>query len=110
MKDKESQSNGGQVTKATKSGGTINKGIESLADAALGEKCPSMQLQEAEGANALTSPRAKRGVPKNDITEQIGLGLRSVYEDVLAQPVPDRFFELLRQLETAGAHSKKGAT
>ncbi|PNG26927.1 hypothetical protein CR492_06390 [Methylocella silvestris] len=44
------------------------------------------------------------------MADEIGVSLRSVYNDVLSQPVPDRFFDLLRQLESAGgAQFKKGA-
>ncbi|MEL6736355.1 MAG: NepR family anti-sigma factor [Pseudomonadota bacterium] len=32
------------------------------------------------------------------MNEQIGAKLRRVYEDVAAEPVPDRFADLLRQL------------
>jgi len=35
-----------------------------------------------------------------DIGEQIGRELRGLYDDVVAQPVPDRFLELLNRLET----------
>jgi hypothetical protein len=38
---------------------------------------------------------------KSDLADQIGARLRSVYDDVLVQPVPERFLELLRQLEGA---------
>jgi hypothetical protein len=43
--------------------------------------------------------RAKKPAEKPAIGEQIGRQLRSVYNDVLAQPVPDRFLDLLRELE-----------
>lgn len=54
-----------------------------------------------------------RSVPaKSDLAEQIGVRLRGVYDDVLAQPVPDRFLELLRKLEGAPTFvpAKKGET
>jgi hypothetical protein len=38
---------------------------------------------------------------KPDLADQIGARLRTVYDDVLLQPVPDRFLDLLRQLEGA---------
>jgi hypothetical protein len=47
--------------------------------------------------------RAKKLASKSEIADQIGLHLRSVYDDVLAQPVPGRFLELLRQLERASS-------
>jgi hypothetical protein len=43
--------------------------------------------------------RAKKPAAKHEISEQIGRQLRNVYDDVLAQPVPDRFLDLLRALE-----------
>jgi hypothetical protein len=53
-----------------------------------------------EPAKEITGgPCAKKPASKSEIAEQIGLHLRSVYDDVLAQPVPRRFLELLRQLE-----------
>jgi hypothetical protein len=48
-------------------------------------------------------PCAKNPASKSEIADQIGLHLRSVYDDVLAQPVPGRFLELLRQLESASS-------
>ncbi len=48
-------------------------------------------------------PCARRPASKSEIADQIGLHLRSVYDDVLAQPVPGRFLELLRQLESASS-------
>jgi Anti-sigma factor NepR len=46
---------------------------------------------------------AKKSASKSEIADQIGLHLRIVYDDVLAQPVPVRFLELLRQLESASS-------
>ncbi|MFZ0494775.1 MAG: NepR family anti-sigma factor [Methylocella sp.] len=46
-------------------------------------------------------PCAKKPASKPEIADQIGLRLRSIYDDVVAQPVPVRFLELLRQLESA---------
>jgi anti-sigma factor NepR-like protein len=48
---------------------------------------------------------AKKPASKSAIADEIGLHLRSVYDDVLRQPVPGRFLELLRQLESA-SHSR----
>ena len=46
-------------------------------------------------------PCLKKTASKSGMADQIGLQLRSVYDDILAQPVPGRFRELLRQLESA---------
>lgn len=43
----------------------------------------------------------RKTVTKSDIADQIGVQLRSIYDDVLAQPVPGRFLDLLQQLECA---------
>jgi Anti-sigma factor NepR len=48
-------------------------------------------------------PCARKPASKSEVADQIGLHLRSVYDDVLAQPVPGRFLELLRQLERASS-------
>jgi hypothetical protein len=57
-----------------------------------------------EPANEIIGGRcAKKPASKSEIADQIGLHLRSVYDDVLAQPVPGRFLELLRQLERASS-------
>jgi hypothetical protein len=41
----------------------------------------------------------KKGSTERALTEQIGLELRRLHDDALAQPVPGRFRELLRQLQ-----------
>ena len=65
---------------------------------------PSVK-KEAGGSQApkenLSEFCLKKTAAKSDITDQIGLHLRSVYDDILAQPVPGRFVELLRQLENS---------
>jgi hypothetical protein len=48
-----------------------------------------------------------RGKSKAEFGEQIGFQLRNLYDDVLSQPVPDRFLDLLSQLETTSGSSLK---
>jgi hypothetical protein len=48
-----------------------------------------------------------RGKSKADLGTQIGFQLRNLYDDVLNQPVPDRFLDLLSQLETSPGSSLK---
>ena len=67
----------------------------------LAESVPAREL----GEFLACGPRRARAKP--DILDQIGLGLRTAYNDVLSQPVPDRFVDLLRRLETSGAQAKK---
>lgn len=76
-----------------------------------GEHCMTkgggLTLNEfAEGALGPVS-RSRRAAGRGEMADQIGLGLRNVYDDVLSQPVPDRFFDLLRQLEQVGGSQLK---
>ena len=90
----------GEVTTLTKSGVGAFKG---------GDYFPRCEGPDRSlGQSTLTTPRSPRA-PRMDMADQIGVGLRTVYNDVLSQPVPDRFFELLRQLEDAGGSLKKDA-
>lgn len=64
---------------------------------------PRRRLAKTEAMTASRKgPRQKggRGDEPNQIGEQIGAQLRNLYDDVLNQPVPDRFLELLNKLET----------
>ena len=47
----------------------------------------------------MSSLRVKKTTAKPEISDQIGRQLRSVYNDILAQPVPDRFLDLLKDLD-----------
>jgi hypothetical protein len=38
-----------------------------------------------------------------EVSDLIGERLRNFYEEVAKQPVPDRFIDLLKQLEAAGS-------
>lgn len=44
--------------------------------------------------------------PKPEVSDLIGQRLRNYYEAVASEPVPDRFMELLSQLEAAAAAKK----
>ena len=41
--------------------------------------------------------------PTTDVHAYIGRQLRAVYDDVAKQPVPDRFLELMKQLDAVSA-------
>jgi hypothetical protein len=45
------------------------------------------------------APESKKPSAQRLSTDQIGQHLRNLYDNVLRQPVPGRFLELLRQLE-----------
>ncbi len=55
-----------------------------------------MMLEQA----GLASDEHGKVVPlETDLQAQIGRQLRAIYDGVLSQPVPDRFLELLDQLD-----------
>lgn len=69
------------------------------------------QPHDGEGLVVLSSHRPRRArpaeaqpdsetPPHNDVGEQIGEQLRGLYDDILNQPIPDRFLELLNRLES----------
>ena len=51
------------------------------------------------------SAGAERGGSGPDVHAYIGRQLRAVYDDVAKQPIPERFIELMKQLESAGGES-----
>ncbi len=64
----------------------------------------------ARGAKRATQAAgSRRRAPKSgasvqmQVQDHIGRQLRAVYDDLLSQPVPDRFLELLEQLDKGGA-------
>ncbi|WP_245926658.1 NepR family anti-sigma factor [Breoghania corrubedonensis] len=50
--------------------------------------------------------RSERSGFSEDIQAKIGNQLKSIYDSVLDEPVPDRIAGLLKQLEQAGETSK----
>lgn len=65
------------------------------------------------GAKGDAPARSRRRSPKHGAAVQIaaqdhiGRQLRAIYDDLLSQPVPDRFLELLRQLDDTGKPEAK---
>lgn len=53
-------------------------------------------------------PEAEAALP-NELQGQIGKKLREAYSELVAEPVPDRFIELLQQLKAKERNSKGGA-
>ena len=58
---------------------------------------------------SIVSARVKKVAPKPELTAQIGRQLRSVYNDILSQPVPDRLLDLLRELDSLRQRPKRTA-
>lgn len=112
MEQDEDQRKGRTVTKpidlrSKKSG--VQDGVEK-------GRCVDLKESRSGNVSALTAARVRKSAVKPDIAEQIGVRLRGIYNDVLMQPIPDRFIDLLHQLASADARqrsrhaaSKKGA-
>ncbi len=106
---------GSRFTQAAKlNQGPVEKGMRGGSGAALKEPPTENGSAGTRVATSGAPPSTPPGTPsgaerprtpshKPDLADQIGARLRSVYDDVLVQPVPDRFLELLRQLESAPA-------
>lgn len=59
--------------------------------------------QAGSGGSTGQGPGRASGTPRPsgaDVHAYIGRQLRAVYDDVAKQPVPDRFLELMKQLDT----------
>ncbi|HEY8064059.1 MAG TPA: NepR family anti-sigma factor [Methylosinus sp.] len=83
---------------------TPRTGVEIEDGAVLAPQPPVADSDGLVMLNARRPSRNPRGRAKadapNDLGEQIGEQLRGLYDDILSQPVPDRFLELLNQLES----------
>ncbi len=114
MASDDNRSNGGsRVTQASKlNRGQVEKGTSGVLGAAVQER--RTEGREKSFAGVPGAERSRYPSLKPDLADQIGARLRSVYDDVLVQPVPERFLELLRQLESAPgasfARAKKDGT
>ncbi len=51
--------------------------------------------------------RVHQALARPEVSDLIGERLRNFYEEVAKQPVPDRFVELLKQLEATSAPEKE---
>lgn len=59
----------------------------------------TMAGEGAAGEVTTIPPRGRKASAKPEIVAQIGQQLIRVYKDVVDQPVPDRFLDLLKALE-----------
>ena len=74
-------------------GGSDPMGLGALAAAFEGQSAPRREASAAQ-----SPPKAQSG-RSIDFGDVIGKELQSLYDDIVAQPVPDRFLSLLNQLE-----------
>jgi hypothetical protein len=85
-----------------------NKGGSGVPESTSGASAeiPREQIQAAESSgpgepgdvDREDEERAERPI-SSDMQRFIGRQLRAVYDDVAKQPIPDRFLELMKQLE-----------
>jgi hypothetical protein len=75
----------------------IAMGEERNGDGAMGEKTDRGRSKKTSGAGAEKTRNAPRG-PEAFIAEQ----LKAMYDEVVAQPVPDRLLDLLKRLDGDG--------
>ena len=59
-----------------------------------GNKLARVVLENSHGSNLATDPKLDSGSQK-----RIGDQLRAMYDELMQQPVPDRFRDLLDQLD-----------
>ena len=58
------------------------------------------QLTRRPAATPPATPTAATGEPQGaEISEQIGRELRAMFDEVVAEPVPEKFRQLLEELE-----------
>jgi hypothetical protein len=69
----------------------------------------SMPQQKAATADPRMKSSATGGRIGRDVQQKIGQQLRAMYDDVVKEGVPDRFSEMLRQLEGSDDNSSKGS-
>jgi Anti-sigma factor NepR len=63
-----------------------------------------IELKKGQGSKSdkkIDSDRMKNASAKPEVSDLIGERLRNYYNAVAEQPVPDRFMDLLNQLEAA---------
>ena len=60
-------------------------------------------------AREMTAPRRCGANGRSTVGEHIGRELRELYDDVLAQPVPDRFLSLLNKLDASAISAVQAA-
>jgi hypothetical protein len=70
----------------------------------MGSKKGTRKMADVQ-ENAMPEPQTVPSV-QPQIQDHIGRQLRAIYEDVLNQPVPDRFEELLEKLDRRAEEKK----
>jgi hypothetical protein len=68
------------------------------------------QQRGLAAVSILPVSRRRKPSPRPEVVEQIGHRLASIYNEVLSQPIPDRFLDLLSELEAGESPAKKTGT
>jgi hypothetical protein len=105
LERKKSENGDGREAAVAISSGSESRGTETAVLVGSDRRVVKVETPALEdGARG----RSVMGRPSNDISEQISAELRGLYAEVLSQPVPDRFLDLLNRLETAAISSPGG--
>jgi hypothetical protein len=65
------------------------------------------ELEAPKGETVSSAHKGSGAKLGRDIQAKIGQQLRTMYDDVVKQGVPDRFIELLNQLDTGDHRGKR---
>ncbi len=82
--------------------GTLPRSIAAFAAGLGGNLAAPLQNvspRDTDGDSLCSSERTSRKMRNVDFGDAIGKELQNLYDDLVAQPVPDRFLNLLNQLE-----------
>jgi hypothetical protein len=81
-------------------GGCGGVGELSMAESDSEKRGQACEMNQRQTADAIPIPSAPvLGIVEADLQAHIGRQLRAVYDEVVNEAVPDRFLELLRELE-----------
>lgn len=89
----------GRETATTGSQGAGGRTIDKLAVNGAQRRMTKAEGSAPKGAGV--GGKAAMGRKPSDIGDLIGRELRGMFDEVVAQPVPDRFLDLLNKLETS---------
>jgi hypothetical protein len=84
--------------------GVLPRSMEALsaglgASAGASRRSNGEDRPDGKGVGLCSSPRTTARMRNVDFGDAIGKELQTLYDDLVAQPVPDRFLNLLNQLE-----------
>lgn len=98
--------------KSVSSSGLRRTGIQRPSDHNISSErnLSAEQPVAAAAVSVLPVSRRRKANARPEIVDQIGHRLLSVYNEVLSQPIPDRFLDLLSELEAGDPPARKTGT